>query len=408
MNRRGLALVSSSHLVDDFYQGVVPALLPFFVAQRHYSYTSVAGLTLAGTVLSSVAQPAFGWWTDRRPRRWLIPAGMTTAAVGVVAAGYPGSYLVTWLVIALSGLGIAAFHPEAARAARQAAGDNNRAMSIFALGGNAGYALGTLVATQVLLAVGLRGTALLLIPAALMAVILVTRLNATLDGPTRRAANPLPQGVDDWAAFGRLTVVVVVRSIVFAAVTSFLALYFIHRLGTSTGAGNAALTVFLVAGGIGTFIGGWLADRAGRMTSMRLGLAISAPALLGLVLVDDQAVAYVLVAVTGVAMFMPFAVFVMLGQDYLPNRIGTASGLTVGLSVSIGGLFSPLLGWLADETSLRAMLAVLVALPLVALAVSAWLRDPQGLASSATAQPTTRCPQDRGTKTSVAPDRPCA
>ena len=118
MNRKGIALMTSAHVVDDLYQGAVPALLPFLVLQRHYSYTAVAGLTLAATVLSSVAQPAFGWWADRSPRRWLIPVGFLTAAVGIGLAGYMPNYPLTWLVIAFAGLGVAAFHPEAARAAR--------------------------------------------------------------------------------------------------------------------------------------------------------------------------------------------------------------------------------------------------------------------------------------------------
>jgi len=87
VNRRGVGLMSAAHVVDDLYQGVVPALLPFFVLERHYSYAAVAGLTLAATVLSSVAQPFFGWWTDRRPRRWMIPAGIVTAGIGVGLAG---------------------------------------------------------------------------------------------------------------------------------------------------------------------------------------------------------------------------------------------------------------------------------------------------------------------------------
>jgi len=87
VNRRGIALISSSHVVNDAYQGVVPALLPFLVAERHYSYAAVSGLTLAATLLSSVAQPLFGWWTDRSPRRWMIPAGILTAATGVASVG---------------------------------------------------------------------------------------------------------------------------------------------------------------------------------------------------------------------------------------------------------------------------------------------------------------------------------
>lgn len=377
MNRRGLAMMSSAHLVDDLYQGAVPALLPFFVAQRHYSYASVAGLTLAATILSSVAQPAFGWWTDKRPRRWLIPAGISTAAAGVALAGFFTSYIVTWLVIALGGLGIAAFHPEAARAARQASGNNNRAMSVFALGGNVGFALGSLVATPVLLLAGLHGTALLVLPAIAMATILATRLNRVLDGTDGAKRATLPTGTDNWPAFLRLTTVVLVRSVLFGALTSFLALYFINHLGASTGAGGAALTVFLVSGAFGTLIGGWVADRTGRLTCVRLGLGMAVPALAGLLLAPDEPVALLLVLVLGVSMFMPFAVFVMLSQDYLPNRIGTASGLTVGLAVSVGGLFSPVLGWLADVTSLRFMFGVLIALPAIAFLLAIRMRDPQ-------------------------------
>lgn len=376
MNRRGIALISSAHVVDDAYQGVVPALLPFLVAERHYSYAAVAGLTLAATLLSSVAQPVFGWWTDRRPRRWLIPAGILTAATGVASVGLFSSYLLTWLVIALSGLGIAAFHPEAARAARQAAGNSNRAMSVFALGGNAGFALGSLITAPLLLMAGLRGTVLLILPALVMVVILVRRLSATLDRPGQSRNAALPTGVDDWPAFLRLTSVVVVRAVLFFGLTSFLALYFIRELGTSPAMGGASLSVFLVAGGIGTLLGGWVADRHGRLTSIRLGFVLTVPAMAGLVLASSVPVVLVFVALTGIGTFMPFSVFVILSQDYLPNRIGTASGVTVGLAVSIGGLFSPLLGWLADSTSLRFTLTTLIALPLLALLLSALMHEP--------------------------------
>ena len=383
MNRRGIALISSAHVVDDAYQGVVPALLPFLVAERHYSYAAVSGLTLAATLLSSVAQPVFGWWTDRRPRRWLIPAGILMAATGVASVGLFSSYLVTWLVIALSGLGIAAFHPEAARAARLAAGNSNRAMSVFALGGNAGFALGSLITAPVLLLAGLRGTVLLIVPALVMVVILVRRLTAILDRPRQRRTAVLPAGVDDWPAFLRLTSVVVVRAVLFFGLTSFLALYFIHELGASPGVGGASLTLFLVAGGIGTLLGGWVADRHGRLTSIRLGFVLTAPAMAGLVLSTSLPLVLVFVALTGIGTFMPFSVFVILSQDYLPNRIGTASGVTIGLAVSIGGLFSPLLGWLADSTSLRFTLSTLIALPILALLLSALMHEPVTAAPSA-------------------------
>jgi FSR family fosmidomycin resistance protein-like MFS transporter len=387
MNRRGVAMMSASHVVDDIYQGCIPALLPFLVAERHYTYAAVSGLTLAATVLSSVAQPVFGWWTDRSPRRWMVAAGIFTAATGVALAGLFSSYLLTWVVIAISGLGVAAFHPEAARAARQAAGDSNRGMSVFALGGNVGFAFGTLVATPVLLLVGLRGTLLLALPGAAMAVLLLARLGRTLDGPVgapRRHA--LPSGDDDWPAFRRLTAVVVARSILFFGLTSFIALYFIHERGTSTAVGGAALTTFLAAGAVGTLLGGWVADRSGRVTTIRWGLAVIPPAMVGMLIAPNLAVAFPLVALVGVTTFMPFSVFVVLGQDYLPNRIGTASGVTVGLAVSVGGLFTPVFGWVADATSLQTTFWLLIVLPILGLALSMRLRAPARTGTASTGE----------------------
>lgn len=377
VNVRGVALVSASHVVDDLYQGVVPALLPFLVAERHYSYAAISGLTLAATVLSSVAQPAFGVWADRRSRRWMIPSGMLLAAVGVALAGLMPSYALTWVVIAASGLGIAAFHPEAARAARTAGGRSNTAMSIFALGGNAGYALGSLIATPVLLAVGLHGTVLLVLPAVVMALILTRALGRVLDHRDgRRPAPEMPSGRDDWRSFLTLTGVVVIRSILFFGITTFIALYFTSHLNASQVTGGAALTVFLVTGAVGTVLGGWIGDRFSPLVSIRSGYLLAIPALAGVVLAGSVPVAMVCVAVTGIACYLPFSVFVLLGQDYLPNRIGTASGVTVGLAVSIGGLANPVLGWLADATSLRLALSVLIALPVLALVVTVFLRMP--------------------------------
>jgi FSR family fosmidomycin resistance protein-like MFS transporter len=376
-NVRGIALVASSHVVDDLYQGIVPALLPFFVAERQYSYAAISGITLAATVLSSVAQPLFGVWTDKRARRWLIGGGISLAAVGVVLAGYMPNYPLTWIVIALSGLGIAAFHPEAARAARQAAGRSNTGMSIFALGGNTGYALGSFVATPVLLAFGLRGTVLLLVPAVVMVGILARYLTPTLERPTSRGTRPaLPTGRDNWPAFLTLTVIVVIRSILFFGFTSFVALYFINHLGTSQATGGAALTTFLVCGALGSLLGGWLGDRFHPLIPIRAGFVLSVPTLACVLWVDSVPIAFLLTAAAGVAMFLSFSVFVLLGQDYLPNRIGTASGMTVGLGASIGGLANPLIGWLADATTLRTALVTLLVLPVIALIVAMFLTLP--------------------------------
>jgi FSR family fosmidomycin resistance protein-like MFS transporter len=210
-----------------------------------------------------------------------------------------------------------------------------------------------------------------------MGTLLILRLRTVLDGRAGSAPRHThPPGIDDWPAFLRLTAVVVVRSIIFFGAITFIALYFINDFGTSEVLGGVALTVFLVAGAVGTLVGGWVADRLGRLVSIRLGFGLAIPAMAGLALAQHWAVALAFVAVAGVTIFMPFAVFVILGQDYLPNRIGIASGVTVGLAVTVGGLFSPLLGWIADATDLRVTFAILAALTVIAMLLAFLLREP--------------------------------
>lgn len=377
-NGRGVALMSTAHLANDLYQGVVPAMLPFLAAERGYSYAALAGLTLAATLISSIAQPLFGIIGDRRPLRWMIMAGIGTAAGGVALAGLTSSYVLTWIFISISGLGIAAFHPEGSRAARQAAGNSNKAMSLFALGGNGGFALGSLLATPVFLQFGVKGTPLLILPGAVMIIILLRHLGPVLEGkPGARRPRNMPSGDDRWWAFTGLIAVIIFRSTMFLAMTSFLGLYFVRDLGTTEGTSGAILTTFLFAGAAGTLLGGWMADRWDRLVTIRVGFLASMPALAGMLWTDSAVVATGFVIILGIALFLPFSVIIMLGQDYLPNRIGTASGVTVGLPMTIGGLFAPLVGTIADHTSLTFALATLLIVPVLAVVITLFLKDPQ-------------------------------
>lgn len=182
---------------------------------------------------------------------------------------------------------------------------------------------------------------------------------------------------DDWHRFGWLTGAVVARSILYFGVLSLVALYLIHQLGASTTLGSASLAVFIAAGAVGTVVGGALGDRLGRVWSVRIGYALVVPGLIALLLAPSLAVAFVAVAAVGFASFLPFAVQVTLGQEYLPNRIGTANGVTMGIAMNVGGLATPLLGLLADAHGLRIALAVLLVLPAVSLALSIPLREPR-------------------------------
>jgi FSR family fosmidomycin resistance protein-like MFS transporter len=382
VNRAGIALLTVGHVVDDLYQGAVPALLPFLVAERHYTYAAASGLVLAANVLASVAQPAFGAMTDRFRLWWLVGLGMSVAGIGVGLSGLSTSYQLTWLAIALSGLGVGAFHPEAARCARIASGGRQTAMSWFSFGGNIGLTVGPLLATPVLLLLGTRGTAVLAIPAVLVGASVLVLQPRLLPQPAAAGRNGVSRsGRDDWPAFARLTAVIVTRAVLFFGLTSFLALYVTRQLGGSPALGEAALAVFLGCGALGTLLGGHLADRFGRLRVLRTGYVLAIPSLIGLVSVPRPWV-FGFIVLTAITVYLPFSVQVTLSQDLLPNRVGTASGVSLGLAITAGGLLAPLFGALADATSLRVTLIVLTALPVLALAMSTTLSDPRGTAAA--------------------------
>lgn len=379
---RTLAILAGTHTVNDLYQGVIPVLVLFLVMERHYSYAAAMGITLAAAVVSSVVQPLLGVLADRREMHWLTPAGIGVAALGVAVAGLSDEYWFTWLAIALSGVGVAAYHPETFRAAKRAAGPSAHAMSWFAVGGNVGVAVAPVMASPVLNVTGLGGTPLLALPAALTVLALVL-----MRGPGEHRLLAAPPAArtkdsehDDWRMFGWLTVAVIARSITYFGVSSLIALLLVDRFGVSKGLGAAALTAFTGVGIVGTVLGGWLADRVGRVRTARLGYLVTLPALLALLLAPSVPWAFLAAAALGLGVYIPFSVHITLGQEYLPGRAGTASGVTVGLTVSVGGIAAPFLGALADARGVPTAVGVLMAAPVVSLLASTRLRDRSGLA----------------------------
>ena len=371
---RSLTLMSLGHACVDVYQGAVAALVPFFVAERAYSYAAASGIVLAASLLSSVVQPLFGALTDRWAMPWLLPLSALTAGAGVALSGVLGSYPLTLAAVAVSGIGVAAYHPEAARAARAVAPAGNRAMGWFALGGNVGFALAPLLVAAVIATGGLDATPLLAVPAVAGAALCAAAVRASR---MRAKAGPTVEGSgrDDWPSFLRLSGAVVCRSVVFVGLSAFVSLYVRERVGGGDVAGTAALCVLYAGGAVGTVTGGRLADRYGRLAVVRWAYALTVLAVAGVVLAPGPAV-YLFVALASAGLYVPFSLHVTLGQDYLPRRVGTASGVTLGLTVSVGGLAAPALGALADATSLRTALVPLVALPALGGLLLRGLREP--------------------------------
>ncbi len=370
-------LLSAGHAVDDLYQGAVPALIPFFVAARHWDYAAASGITVAATVLSSVVQPLFGLLTDYRRAPWLVPLGMSVAGAGIGLSGLSHSYWLTWLAIALSGVGVAAYHPESARLARLAARGSHVGMSLFSMGGNVGFALGPVIVGVVLGALGVTGTLPLVVPALACGLITLLALRRApwARRPAAARANGTAEPASDWPGFATLTVVVVGRSIVTFGLGTFLALLTEQRLHTGTAAGEAALITFYGAGALGTLLGGRLAGRWGRVRTVRVSYFLAVPALAGIWLLPGP-VMFAGIVASALALYVPFSLHVTLGQDYLPGRVGTASGVTLGLAVSLGGVASPLIALIADHSTLTTAVAALTAVPALCALAGLRLHEP--------------------------------
>jgi FSR family fosmidomycin resistance protein-like MFS transporter len=222
----------------------------------------------------------------------------------------------------------------------------------------------------------LRASPLLVAPAIVGAVLCLPALRdrvAVTAGATRSGG----LGADDWPSFLRLSAAIMCRSIVFVGLSAFISLYAGARAGGGDAAGTAALFVLYLGGAVGTVLGGRLANRWGRVTVVRWSYALTVAAVAGVVLVPGPAF-FAFVALTSAGLYVPFSLHVTLGQDYLPRRVGTASGVTLGLAVSVGGITSPVIGALADRTSLELALAPLILLPGVGWLFLRTLREPAG------------------------------
>ncbi|HEY4095353.1 MAG TPA: MFS transporter [Baekduia sp.] len=391
IDRRRLGLVAAGHGCVDLCQGAVPALLPFLMAARGMSLGSATALLTAATIGSSIVQPLFGLWADRLSSPLLLPGGLAVAGLGVGAVGLCDSYIMLAVALLVSGLGVAAFHPEGARVAAAASGnERGRGMSYFSVGGNAGFALGPAMTAPVIALFGLGASPLLALPGVVMAVVTLRRLPALTASTAPPPQVPRAVAASDeaaaWGPFTRLVGAAVARTAAFFALQAFIPVWVIHHLHGTTDEGDAVLAVMLVAGAAGTLIGGYCADRFGRRSV--LVTAMAPLALVLLILPHTGAVLFVLaVAATGLAIDGPFSTTIVLGQEYLPGRHGLASGITLGLAIGLGGLIAAGLGAVADATSLATTMAILPVFALLALACAVSLPEPAAVRANT---PTTR------------------
>jgi FSR family fosmidomycin resistance protein-like MFS transporter len=368
-----MSALSGGHLAVDFASGSVPALIPFMTDRFHLGYALAAMLLLTATASSSLVQPLFGLWSDRRGSLWLIPAGTMLAAVGVGGAAVSPAYPVVLLLVLAGGLGVAAFHPEGSKFAAYASGRKRASgMSYFNTGGNAGYALGAFVTGQLVVWLGLVGGLVAMVPVLVASLVLVRVVPHFAKLAPEQGVTSMGRGDDRRHAMALLGIVISLRSVAWFTLLAFVPLWVVS-LGHSKADGNRLLFLMLLSGAAGTLLLGPVADRIGLRVTLVVTQACLTPLILAFIYVGGP-VGVAALMLVGVCVVGTFGVTMVLSQLYLPRHVGMASGLSVGLAMGIGGIAAVASGAIADAVGLQTALTVSALAP--ALGVLVCLRLP--------------------------------
>lgn len=395
MNKYFLYFLSVSHMSVDITSGALPAILPFYVSEYGMDYTSIAGLMFASSFLSSFVQPLFGWLADKGSRQWFMGLGILLSCGSLAVTGFVTDYWTIFIAVSIMGLGSSLFHPEGARTVNALSGHHKgQGLSIFSVGGNAGFGFGPLIAVFLITNFGMKGIsafglwgifmclASFLLVGKLKQAIPSTSFNSNVSKKNNDAtevskeANQ-PKAVNDWNSFSRLSIVIFVRSVVFTGLCSFLPLFCIQELGTSAATGSLTISVFSMAGILATLLGGFIADKKGYVTVLRIGCLMMVPVFAIAILSHNIYVLYAMLIPLSIAVQGPYSSFVVLGQTYLAKNMGFASGVTLGLSTSIGGIVAPSLGKFADTYGISDVMYILIGITVLGAVTSLFLRDPQ-------------------------------
>ncbi|AMJ57248.1 MULTISPECIES: MFS transporter [Stenotrophomonas] len=376
-----LAAISSSHLVNDMMQSLILALYPIFKGQFHLSFAQVGLITLTYQLTASVFQPLIGLCTDKRPAPYSLPMGMTSTLCGLLLLAYAPNFGTVLAAAMLIGVGSAIFHPESSRIARLASGGRHGlSQSVFQLGGNAGTAVGPLLAALVIVPNGQSSVAWFA-GAALLGIGLLSyvsrwyqqHLVASAASPRPAQTNALPQLPPRTVAWVIAILLVLIFSKYFyiAGLSSYYTLYLIQKFDVSVQSAQLHLFGFLAASAAGTLLGGPLGDRIGRKPVIWASILGVAPFALMLPYANLQWT-MILSMIIGFVLSSAFSAILVYAQELMPTRIGTVSGLFFGFAFGMGGLGAAVLGVLADHTSIIWVYKVISFLPLLGI-VAAFL-----------------------------------
>ena len=363
LTNRYVFSLSFGHFVVDLFGNFPPMMFPLLVATLGLSYGQVGLAAMAFSVGSSALQPVFGHLEDRFGGRWVQAAGVAWIACLMGVVGFAWNYPSLLLLIGLAGIGAAAFHPQAATKLAAVSGKNRgTALSLFSLGGNAGYALGPIVAAALFLRLGLTGATVLIVPGLLAALYigLALRKIDVHQEAARAQAQKLARARIPIFAVSILLLVTILRSWLQNALVLYLPLLF-----PDMSLSSQLMFVLLLGSAVGGVLGGMLADRFGGRVQVIISLLLTAPAVY-LFMNTSGLGAMVAALVAGALMGSSYPVTVVMAQEYMPHNVGVASGLMMGFAWTIGGLGIFAIGLNADNVGLAAALNILIFVPLAA------------------------------------------
>ena len=366
-----LFTIAFSHLLNDMMQSVITAVYPLIKEQFTLSFTEIGLITLTFQLTASLLQPVVGFYTDKRPLPMSLVIGMSFTLLGLLLLSVAGTFTILLVAVGLVGLGSSVFHPESSRVAQLASGgQKGLAQSIFQVGGNAGSALGPLLAAWIVMPYGMRSVSWISI-AAIVGIVLLwqvgkwykNHLYLKKSKATKQAHKPLPKSTIAMA-IGILLLLIFSKYFYMASMTSYFTFFLIDKFHVTAQQSQLYLFAFLAAVATGTIIGGPLGDRFGRKVIIWFSILGVAPFTLLLPYVSlFWTVA--LAVVIGVIIASAFSAILVYATDLVPGKVGTIAGLFFGLAFGMGGLGSAVLGNLADHTSIGFVFQLCAFLPLI-------------------------------------------
>jgi FSR family fosmidomycin resistance protein-like MFS transporter len=370
-----LLTISISHLLNDTIQSLIPSIYPLVKQSFHLSFSQIGLITLTFQLAASLLQPFVGFYTDKRPQPFSLAAGMGFTLVGLLCLAFASGFSWLLIAVALIGIGSSVFHPEASKVAYMASGGRRGlAQSIFQVGGNAGSAIGPLLAALIIVPFGQISVAWFSLIALLAILILIYigkwyRMNMHNIHPKNAVGHKAETALSKKTITISIVILLVLifsKYFYLACMSSYFTFYLIDKFNLSVQSSQVHLFIFLFATAAGTFFGGPIGDRFGRKYVIWFSILGAAPFTLLLPHVDLFWTT-VLSAVIGFILASAFSAILVYAQDLLPGKVGLVSGLFFGFAFGMGGLGSALLGALADRTSIRFVFQVCAYLPLIGL-----------------------------------------